>query len=155
MGRLSCFPPIEPRNGALKANTPPSDANRRYPPLEDRGVAAEVAVEAEARPKMVPPSWLRLGLELAVRVTLSFSPLTVGPGSPITFSHEEVAGLNQYSVAPDVDPSTDSSTFVNVDPDACRTSKNEPVAPGGALSVGFELYTDTITVPVPPDAVAE
>ena len=33
MDAFSGLPPIEPKNGALKAKTPPSDATSQYPPV--------------------------------------------------------------------------------------------------------------------------
>src|SRR5690349_13723484 len=104
MGWLSFWPPMEPKKGALKENTPPSDANRWYPGPD------AAAADGDETPKTVPPSWVRFGLELASRVTLSLPPLTVGPGLPVTCCHDELAGLNQNSVASAGTPSAVATT---------------------------------------------
>ena len=49
-GLVSLTAPIEPRNGASKANTPPSDATVQYPP-----VAGSAAIPTIGRLRCVPP----------------------------------------------------------------------------------------------------
>ena len=135
-GLVSLTAPIDPKNGASKANTPPSDATVQYPPVAGSAAMPTMGLLSLRRPwtrgtaalpkVKIPPS------EATVQYPVPSAPVRVGGGGDADH------GLRQR--APPMDPSKGRPPKVKTPPSEATVQydghrRGRTVATAGATCV--------------------